>query len=154
MAQEAANELVGGEAHHTMGVAVPIVLPAETDSAVVDCEKAAVRDGDAMGVPPDISEHLLRPGERLLRVDHPLRPARRRQVAQERGPLLELLQAGEEPQLAGGERLLQLVQEKAAEQPGQHPDRQEEAWAAGDPFAAVGRDAAAGYEAMQVRVVM
>ena len=60
---------------------------------------------------------------------------------------------GEEVQLAGGERLLQVVQEQAPEHPRQHPDRQEEPRPAGDPALPVRRDAAARNEKMNVRVV-
>ena len=77
----------------------------------------------------------------------------RRQVTPERRGLLQLAVRGEEVQLAGGERLLQVVQEQAPKHPRQHPDRQEEARSAGDPTLAVRRDATTGNEAVHMRVV-
>jgi hypothetical protein len=47
------------------------------------------------------------------------------------------LKRSEEPQLAGVEGLLQIRQEQAAEQAGQHPHGQEEVRAAGDPPGAI-----------------
>jgi hypothetical protein len=43
------------------------------------------------------------------------------------------LERSEEPQLAGVEGFLQILQEQAAKQAGQHPHGQEEARAARDP---------------------
>ena len=60
---------------------------------------------------------------------------------------------GEEVQLTGGERLLQVVQEQPPEHPRQHPDRQEEPRPAGDPAFAVWRDPAARNEKVKMRVV-
>lgn len=51
------------------------------------------------------------------------------------------------------EGLSQLRQEQAPEQPRQHAHRQEEARATGDPALAVRSHPAAGYDAVQVRVV-
>ena len=77
----------------------------------------------------------------------------RRQVAPERGGFMQVAVRGEEVQLAGGERLLEVMQEQASEHPRQHPDRQEEPWSASDPALAIGCDAAARNEAMKMRVV-
>ena len=153
MDQEAADELPAVQGHRLLAVAVPVILPAEADLAVVHGHQAVVGDGDTVGIPPDIVENLCRPGEGPLRVDHPLGVPNRRQVTPERGGLMEVAVRGEEVQLTGGERLLQVVQEQAPEHPRQHPDRQEEPRPAGDPAFAVRCDPAARNKKMHVRVV-
>ncbi len=50
----------------------------------------------------------------------------------------------------GGDKPLQ---HQAAKQPRQHPHRQEEIGPASDPTLAVGRDAAAGHDAMHMRMM-
>ena len=65
-------------------------------------------------------------------------------------------QAGEstgEAELTIGEGGAQLLEEQVPEAAGEHADRQEEAGWAGDPACLVGRDAAAGDDTVQVRVV-
>src|SRR5437879_6252709 len=67
--QEAADELVGAKGHHLLLVVVAIILPAEADPALGKTDKAAVGDGNAMGIAGEIIEHLLRSAERALGVD-------------------------------------------------------------------------------------
>jgi hypothetical protein len=62
-------------------------------------------------------------------------------VASESCAFIELLQGGEERQLAGLECLLQIGQEQPAEETRQDADRKEEAWPAGDPACAIRRNA-------------
>jgi len=61
-------------------------------------------------------------------------------------------QLSEETQRPGIEGRPQPFQEQSAVKAGEHSDRQEEAGPAGDP-AALGRQAAARHDAMDVRVV-
>ena len=56
----------------------------------------------------------------------------------------------EEAQGAGVEGGLQTFEEQAAEQPGERLDGQEEVRPAGDPARAIGREAAARHDAMDV----
>jgi hypothetical protein len=60
---------------------------------------------------------------------------------------------GEEIKLAGGECFLQIAQEQGPKHPRQHPDRQEEPRAAGDPALPVRRYAPAGNQKMNVRMM-
>src|SRR5262245_26095870 len=55
--EEAADELVGGEGHHLVSFAAfdPVVLPLEGDAAVIACDQASIRDGDAVGVAREIA---------------------------------------------------------------------------------------------------
>ena len=71
--QEAADELIGSERHHLLpvGIAAPVVLVAEGDPRLVEAKKAAVRDGDAMGLAREVSEYGLRSSKRWLGIDRP-----------------------------------------------------------------------------------
>lgn len=70
--QEAANELVDRDGHDLLPIAVPVVLPAETNGVVLDVDEAVVGDGDAVRIAPDIVEHLGRSGEGRFGKDDPL----------------------------------------------------------------------------------
>src|SRR6185436_18069485 len=56
--EEAADELVGCERHRLVSVAAldPVILPFEDDTSLVECDQAAVGDGDAMGVAREIGQ--------------------------------------------------------------------------------------------------
>lgn len=69
-----------------------------------------------MRVAADVIEHLFGPSEGRLGVDHPVGLSKGRQVAPEGFALVEVLQGGEELQLARVEGFLQVLQEQAAEQ--------------------------------------
>src|SRR5215469_13998771 len=68
--QEASDKLVGTEGH----CAVPslpvaaVILVAEGHAALVERSEPAVRDGDAMGVAAEISEHCFWPVERRFSI--------------------------------------------------------------------------------------
>src|SRR5271166_148474 len=79
-----------------------------------------------MGIAPDIVENLIRPGERPLRVDNPLGVVGRRQITPECRRLMQVTMRGEEPQLAGCERLVQVAQEQSPKQARQHLDRKKD----------------------------
>src|ERR1700728_2185252 len=72
MAQEAADELDSIELHDAAAVVVPGVHAAEAHMAVIETEKSAVVDGDAVPVAGQILQHIFRSSERRLGVDHPL----------------------------------------------------------------------------------
>ena len=69
--QKTANELVRMEAHH-FGLAVAaIILVAEGDLGLIDCDEAGVGDRRAVGIAGEIGQNLRRPAERRLGVDDP-----------------------------------------------------------------------------------
>ena len=78
--QEATDELIGVERHHLGLVVGAIILPTEADPTVLAGEKPIVCDRDAMGVAPQILEHLLWPGEGTLGIDDPCDRRRRMDV--------------------------------------------------------------------------
>jgi hypothetical protein len=72
--EKAPDELVRVKPHRlpTARAVDAIVFPAERDAGVVSCNEAAVGDGDTVGVPGKIAQHLLRSCERRLAIDDPL----------------------------------------------------------------------------------
>src|SRR5271163_4237933 len=50
MLQEAADEFIGGKGHDLGFAVLPIVLPGETDLAIVKPDQAAVGDGNTVSV--------------------------------------------------------------------------------------------------------
>ena len=54
--QEPADEFVSVERHHPLAVGLAVVFPAEPHLSVVEADKAAVGDGDAMGIAAKIVE--------------------------------------------------------------------------------------------------
>ena len=68
--------------------------------------------------------------------------------------LVEVDEGSAEDQLTGPEGLVESLKEQAAEQAGQHADRQEETGPAGHPALAIGRQPAAGDDAVQVGMVL
>jgi len=60
--QEPADKLADVEGHRGVpaGAFDPVVFDLERDGVLVDCNQAAVRDGDAVGVTRQIGEHGLR----------------------------------------------------------------------------------------------
>ena len=151
--QEAADELLGGEAHRLEPVWLAVILPAEADGAVHDVQDAVVGDRDAVGVAAEVVEHTGGAVEGRLGVDDPFGPAQGPQVAVEGGRLGERGKGAVEAQAAVAEGAFELVQEEGAETAREDADRQEEAGPAGDPAVALGGEAAARDDAVEVGVV-
>ena len=131
---------------------IAVVAPAEADLSVVDGEEAVVGDGDEVGVAAEVVEDLVGAGEGGLGVDDPLGLAEGLEVAGEGVGVVERGQGVAELEPAGAEGLLEPFEEEAAEQAGEDANGEEETGAAGDPAVTVGSDAAAGDDAVQVRV--
>jgi hypothetical protein len=70
--KEAAQELIGGQRHESLSVAVSGVPPAEGDVALFEGDEPVVGDGDAMGVSAEIAQGVLRSAEGALGVDDPV----------------------------------------------------------------------------------
>ena len=152
--QEAADELVGVEGHDLRLAVVAIVLPAEGDVIVGHGDQPRIGDGDAVGVATEIGQHLLRPAERRLCIDDPFDAPQVAEATSEAGRFGEVGEIAEQAELASVEGGAQLVEEQPAEQPREDADRQEEAGPAGDPAGAVGRQATAGHDAMDMRMML
>src|SRR6185437_735837 len=151
--QEATDELVGLEGHGLLGVAVPIVLPFESDLPVVDVQDAVVRDRHTVGVAADVVEDLFGSGKGGLGVNHPLLLSQGVQIVEECLALAQSLKSGEELKLAAVKGVHEQFQESAAEVAREHPHGEEETGAAGNPSLPVGGQSAARDHAVQMRVV-
>src|SRR5207249_9668405 len=108
--QKAPNELGGWQRHGLVAVRAldPVILPREGDAGLVGGDQPAIGDGDAVGVARQISEHGLRPTERLLGVDHPFGLAERREESSEGSRLGErgmITEEREASSLVGSEEL-------------------------------------------------
>jgi len=150
MLQEAADEFVSGERHDLGLAVVSIVLPGETDLAVVKPDQSAVGDGDTVGITAEITDDLFGSCERGFAKDHPVDLAQRVDVGGEAGGSGE--RAGE-AELTSGKGGAQHLQEQVAEAAGEHADGQEEAGWTRDPARLIGRDPPARHQAMQVWMV-
>lgn len=72
MQQEAANELVGIQAHDLHCTAMAVVPPTECDLIALHADKAGIGDRDAVGIACEIGQDLLRAPKRRLGIDDPL----------------------------------------------------------------------------------
>ena len=66
--EESADELVCGECHALVSVSAldSVVLPLEGDAVLVECDQAAIGDGNAVGIAGEIGQHRLGSAERAL----------------------------------------------------------------------------------------
>ncbi len=72
MEQKASQELLHGQGHEALLVAVGGVSPAESDLVAGQGNEARVGDGDAMGVGAQVVEDILGPAEGRFAVDDPI----------------------------------------------------------------------------------
>jgi hypothetical protein len=112
---------------------VAVISPIKFHLALFDVNESMIGNGDPVRVAADIVHHLLWLGERWLGVDDPFQISHQIKMMGESLSILECLKRREELQLADVEGLLEILQEQSAEQPREHPYRQEEVGAAGDP---------------------
>ena len=71
MQEKAADELVCWQGHGLDAIALASVAEGKAHLTVVDIDDAVVGDGHAVGVAPEIVEHLLRSCHGALGIDHP-----------------------------------------------------------------------------------
>jgi len=139
MLQETPQELFVRERHDAALAVVRVVLPAEGDVRIGHLDQTMVGDGDAMRVAGQIVQHVFRPAERFLGVDHPVVF---QQSVQKRVECLAVLPATivtveGEPLAAKGTP--QAIQELASKDPAENFHRQEKVRRGGDPPLMVGR---------------
>lgn len=70
--QEAAQELMRAERHHSLLIPVGIILPAESNLVMLESHEAMVGDGYAMGIAGEIAEYMVGTAEGRLGVDDPV----------------------------------------------------------------------------------
>jgi hypothetical protein len=133
--------------------ASPWDLPFEGDAGLVERDQPRVGDRDAVSVAGEIGEHGLRSGEGFLGVDDPLGAAQRRERGVEDALVGERIEIAEEGQAAGLMQGRESLEKEAAEQAGEDAHGQEETGPAGDPARPVRRQAAAGDDDVDMRMM-
>jgi hypothetical protein len=116
--EKPADELRRLEGHGLLLVGTPraVVLGAERDAALLDVQKSLIRNGDAMGIPADLVEHLLWAGERSLRIHDPLGLPRGCEVRGEGAGVGERGEGSAELEAPRVVRLLEVLEKEATEQ--------------------------------------
>ncbi len=129
---------------------VRVVLPAERDVRIGYLDETMVGDGDAMRVAGQIVQYVLRPAERLLRVDDPVLAEQRTQESRERLLVSQWSARSEEDELALAKGTPQSRHELSPKDFAQDFDRQEEMIPSADPVSMIRRQSAAGHHAVHV----
>jgi hypothetical protein len=111
-----------------------------------------VRDGDAMRIACQVVEHMLRAAERRFGVDHPIPLEQRSHESCEVGVTVQRRARAVKHELAFAKDPTLSSYELAAEDTAQNSDRQEKTRARRDPAGVVGRQPAAGHNAMDMGV--
>ncbi len=130
-----------------------VVLPAERDAAFIVGEEPGVGDGDSMRVARQVCEHCLGSSEGPLGVDDPLALSQRHEPVGKGLRIGQIDVLAKELQLPAPMQDLQLFEEASPEQAREHSDREEEPRLAWYPAVGVDCEAAAGHDAVHVRVV-
>src|SRR5665811_1813311 len=150
--EEPADELLGGDGHHLLLLPVAVVFPLEGDLTIFKRQQAPVRNGHAVGVASQILEHVLRSAKGGLGINHPFAFAEWSQVTGEGWRVAERFEVAEELELTSGIGFVQSLQHEPPESTAEDLDRQQKSRAAVNPPVMVGRQTAAGNDAMQVRM--
>jgi hypothetical protein len=153
MKKEPSDKLVGLEGHGFLTVMVCIIAPEEGDLAVLDGEDTVITDGDSMGIPAEVLKGPLGAIEGGFAIDDPLFMVERSSEGFEGCRIFEIAEAAGEDQVPSFEAILEEVKELAFEQCRHNPHGEEEPFAAGDPAAAVRREAASGDDAVEVGMI-
>ena len=148
--QEATNELVWCQPHDFDSAVVAIVLPGKGHMIVVKANKAAVGNGNAVGVAAQTGQNLDRSAKRLFGIDDPVDAVHGRYLVSKGGGIGQRGKVVEKRQFARVKTGLQLFQKQPPEQFCQRLDRKEEALAARNPPGRTRRQATAGHDAMEM----
>ncbi len=149
--QEPPDKLLGAQRHHFFLVVVLAVLVSEGDLSVSDVEDSPVADGDAVGVPAEVLEHLFGATHRGFCVGHPSGFVQFAQQGFERAVLGKRRCAAVIFQSSGLPHLLEGGQKLAPEQSGHYPDGNKKAFFGGLP-GSVWQHAAARHDTVDMGV--
>ncbi len=72
MLAKAAQELGSTESHDALFIAVGVVFPSEAHVVTIEAEQALIADGHAMSIPAEVAQHVARPTESGLGINHPV----------------------------------------------------------------------------------
>ena len=121
MEQEAAQELIDGQSHEPLLVAMRGIAPAEGDVATGESDQPGVGDGDAMGVGAEVAQHMFRSAEGTLGVDNPVVAEQYSQPGGEGAWLRKVREAAVELKLTAMEGVAKSSDELAAEDAAEQP---------------------------------
>ncbi len=153
MEKKPSDKLVGFKGHRLLTVMVCIIPPEEGDLAVSDGEEAGIADRDPMGISAEVLQDALSAIEGGFAVDDPLLMIERPSEGFEGCRILEVAEAAGEDEVPSLEAILEEGQELPSEQGREDPHGKEEAFAGGDPAAAVRREAVPGDDAVEVGMI-
>ena len=102
-----------------LALAAPRGMRGAFGGVAVEGDEAAVGNGDAVSVTPEIGENLGRSAERLLGIDDPVDVPHGGEMSSEGRGFGEMRQIAEEAQGAGVEGSLQAFEKQASEEPGE-----------------------------------
>ena len=154
MQEKASNEFDRVEGHEALPIASLIILPPECHLTIVTGEEPPIRDGHTMRVAGQGAEYPLRPGQRRLGVDHPLRLLQSREQLAPGSRAAPAVALPLQAQTLLDSGLPQRGQERAPKQPAEDTHGQEEALGTGDPRRAIQRETSRGDQAMDVRMMV
>ena len=152
--EKAPNELLGVQGHAFLLVCGSVIFPAEGHFAILKADQPVIRDGNAVGIAAQVAQHLVRAAEGWLGVDHPFDSAAGLHQTCKGVGIVQFLKRTVEVELSRGTRLLQAAEEYPSEKATEYAHGKEEFRATANPAATVHRQAAAGDDAMQVRVML
>ena len=115
--QESADELADSKRHDLGTVVIGIVLPGERDMRIGERHNAAIGDGDTMCIAPEVFDNRCGAAERRLRIHHPVGTIESiDEGIQPRRVVFEPLQRAAQRHRAVGQRLLERIEQLAAEE--------------------------------------
>jgi hypothetical protein len=100
MEQETSQELLRGESHRFLLIAVRIILPAEGNLVTLESDEAVIADGHAMSVTGEISQHMMRTAEGWFGIDDPILTEQGAQEGAKGFLVLKRLESSREGKLA------------------------------------------------------
>ena len=148
--EEAADELHGGDGHHSGFAGIAVIFPLEGYLTVFESQQTAVGDGHPMGVAAEILQDVARSAKGGLGVDYPFLVLEGFQVAGQGGWVGERCEVTEELEFSLGMSFGESLQKEVAEACAEDLDGQQEFTAARDPAVMVRGQAATGNDAVQV----
>ena len=153
--QKAADELGRGQAHDLLAIPIldAVIFPAEGDGFGISADQAVVRDGDAVRIAAQVGKHGLWAAKGWFGIDHPFGFAEWREPGGKGIRLCQSFEIAVEGQLPRGMKRQQSIEEQPPKQARQYADMQEKPGFASNPLGAVGRQAAAWHDHVDVRMV-
>ncbi len=153
MQKESSDELIGLKGHHLLLIVICVITPSERNIAVFGLDDTIVADGDPVGISTEILQNTANAVEGRLAVDNPLLVIKLSSEHLGCMGITEITYSSGEDKITVLKPCFQMIEELPLEQRRHYPDRDEEAFAAGYPVIFIAGQAAAGNDAMDMRMV-